>query len=259
MESTKTILLTDLDHRNFTIPLFIVGAAAFLAGAIGLVVDATTDLAVLNPAGAMGFGLILLFASVAVTFILNPGAEIDTPAKRTIPMAAGAVVVLLLAAVGGGAAVGGSVEPAGPAGPLGNAAPGVAQAAGFLSTEDFSASLQGVMTSTPIGGIGGTGTTTQAHDLAIPATATSARFELDWEPASPGGATELQIRLETEDGTEIATMTGGPGIVLDVDDLAEAARIVVSLADGRASTAQEYHAYASYFDGAIPGAFTANE
>lgn len=257
MHSSKTILVSDVDHRNFSIPLFLLGAAFLLAGAIGTVVGATTDLQVLNPGGAMGFGVVLLFGSIAVTFLLNPEAEGTSPVGRTLPIVGAVALVLLVAAAGGAFAVGASGSPPGAS----NVADTVGgteglPTAGFLLTEDFTSSLQGVMTATPLGGLGDTGTTTRSHELSIPESATNARFELMWEPASPGGATELEIRFEADDGTILASASGGPGLVLDVD-VQEGSRIVVSLPDGAASTAQEYHAYASYFNGDVPTSFSA--
>lgn len=251
--------MSDLDHRNYSIPLFLAGSALLGAGVVALVANAITPIGDNNAAGAIGAGLVLLFASIAVTILLNPRSDLAAAPRRTVPLAAGTVAILLLAGVSGGAAMGGVVEPDASGEPTGTVAgPGAAPTIAALGVEDFSGTLQGAVT--PLGGTGGPGTTSQAHEVAVPPGALALRAELAWTRAGPAGAQELELRIETTEGEVLAAASDGSPLVLDLTEIPEGGlRLVVSLPEGAVSTSQDYDAYASYFADAVPDGYSAAE
>lgn len=255
------------DHRTLTIPLVVGGAVALVAGLLGALVAATTTIAVANPLGMAGVGLVCLVAGLAVNLAKTrpaPGESYPIPpeprTKRGLLVgAAGGVLVvamLLLAAFGPGASLASFLSEGteGDAAVLEPAA--AADPALPLATEEFTGTLQGL--SLPV--LGGAGTASVTHDVAATEGAAAMRLELAWTAGS-GGASELALRLEAEvDGAweEVASGQGGPGLVVDADALpagATAYRAVVSLPSGSGTPSQAYTLYASSFAGAIPEGF----
>ena len=235
--------MTDLDHRTLSIPLFVLGALFATAGAIGLAVDAVSDLATNNPAGVLATGGILLFGAFAVTALLHPTSDLAARRASAIPAVAALATVLLLAAVGGGAALGSTTvgTQATATGATEGATPSLA---GLVGEEDFRGSVGGV--ATPLGDVGGASRV--AHDLAVPQGAQALHVMLTWT-AGTAGAEELVLRLETEEGDVLAEASGASELTLDLGALPDAPlRVVVALPEGGASSGQEYEARVAYYD-----------
>lgn len=258
------------DHRTYSIPLFGLGAILLLAGLVGIVVDATTDLATNSPAGVAATGAILVFASVAITVLLNPLSSLGAAAGRSVGVAGAlAVAVILLAAIAGGSSLASVDDEAGAgapgaardAGAAGGAGAAGAAADGLLASEAFAGSLRGASAPGPLGIVGGAGSPSATHALNVPGAARSLRVEVHWEPATTGGAQTLDVMVRSAEGETLGSASGGPGLTLDVEDLPADADLllVVSLPPGAPSAGQDYDAYASSFEGAIPASFTAHE
>lgn len=249
--------MTDIDHRNYSIPLFVSGAALAGAGLVALLADGFLEIGAHNGPGAIGAGLILLFGSIAVTVLLNPHSDLGRAPAKTIPAAGGAIVALLVTAMVGAAAFGA------PAATTEDLVPGHAAGAEPtpdllepLETERFTGALQGA--TTPVGPVGGAGRTREAHDLSPPFEATALRVELMWDAGAPGRAQELDLRIETVDGEVLAQSRGASPLSLDLNDLPRVdLRLVVALPAGAASASQDYEAYASYFGGRAPAGYRA--
>lgn len=254
--------MPELDHRPFTIPLFTLGAVLLAGGAIGLVVDATTDLQTINPGGAAAAGAILVFAAFAVAALLNPASAVSQQRARTIPgVAAFALVVILVAAIAGGAALGSATDRASTDTLGAGTASATAAAEGLLDVEEVTGELQGAAAPGPLGAVGGASGSSASHEIAMPSGATSLRVELHWSPDGAGGASSLDLRVETPEGEVLASASGAPGLTLDVavaDLASQDIVLIVALPQGGASAGQAYTAYVSSFAGSIPAGHTAH-
>lgn len=247
------------DHRTFSIPLFVLGAALAAAGLVALLASSIIDTGPSNAAGAIGAGVLLLFGSIAVTVLLNPASDLGARPARSVPIAAGSVLIALVLAVIAGAAIAPDALPqsaSGATADVGSA--NVPEATAALGTEEFTGTLQGAATGTPVGDLGRQGTTSVVHELSPEPMGRALRAEVHWSPAAPGGPTELSLRLENAQGEILASATGTPGFTLDATGLPSGGlRLVVSLPDGTVSPPQDYAVYSSYFTAEIPAGFSA--
>lgn len=249
------------NHRLLTIPAALVGAAALVVGLVaGLLSIPLNVLDAWSLAGA-GLALMVLCAGVAGLMGGLPAPMVQHRRAPAMGIAAVAIALLLTLGIGAGAIL----SPVPPAAVDDLATAGLdaaASAEGFLGGESFEGALQGAIVPV-LGGVGGTGTTDEVHELAVPNGTGAYRLELEFGGSGPGAASELTMVLEGKDGdawVELASATGASVLVLDAADLkTEELRLRILLPSGSPSATVSYTAHASAFAGAIPPEFSAIE
>lgn len=242
--------------RPVSLTLVTVGALALGVGALGLALQATTDVAVASPALAAGLGLWALLAGLALRVVLgaDPARAAAAGPSAALALAAFllAVPVLAMAATSGLPGFGDDA-PVERQGLLDDAAP-------LLDAKAFEGRVGGA--NLPL--VGGVGESRSLHEVELPDATRHVRVELDWD-VSRGGAERLTLAIEVKDAEggwqQVAQGEGGPGLAVDALDLPEGTaqvRILVQAPEGSAAPAgQEFEGVVSCFTGAIPEGHTA--